>query len=43
MDSENNITRESRGKKDRLRMMEVGIFILIVLIFIIVLIIVRSR
>jgi hypothetical protein len=43
MDSENNITPESRGNKDRLRMMEIGIFILIVLIFIIVLIIVRSR
>jgi hypothetical protein len=43
MASENHITPESKYKKDRLRMMEIGIFILIVLLFIIALIIVRSR
>jgi hypothetical protein len=43
MAGENHITPGSKVKKDKLRMMEIGIFILIVLIFIIVLIIVRSR
>jgi hypothetical protein len=43
MTSEKDITSGSNEKKDRLRRLEIAIFILIVLIFIVSLVIITSR